>query len=121
LHFPPIFTDELPLADLAASFQQAIVDVLARKTALAARAFEARSVLIAGGVAANVHLRTAIEAEVSKAFDCTDVPPVRWPELSLCTDNAAMIAGLGYRRHEAGFRTALDADAYPRWPIGSHT
>ena len=121
LHYPPTFGDDLPLADLAASFQQAIVDVLARKTALAAKAFDARSVLIAGGVAANIHLRSAIDAEVERVFDCTDVPLVRWPELSLCTDNAAMIAGLGYRRYEAGFRTTLDADAYPRWPIGSHT
>ena len=119
LHYPPTFNDELPLADLAASFQQAIVDVLARKTARAAKTFGAKSVLIAGGVAANSDLRRVLALEVGQAFACADVPEIRWPELSLCTDNAAMIAGLGYQRFEAGFRTGIDADAYPRWPIGS--
>ncbi|MEJ7838963.1 MAG: tRNA (adenosine(37)-N6)-threonylcarbamoyltransferase complex transferase subunit TsaD [Thermomicrobiales bacterium] len=117
-HFPPTFGDDAPIEDLAASYQQAIVDVLARKTALAARDKGVGSVLIAGGVAANALLRGRLRDELVLAFKDAVPPLLHWPELSLCTDNAAMIAGLGYQRYQAGYRTGLDADAYPRWPIG---
>ncbi|MGC4105551.1 MAG: tRNA (adenosine(37)-N6)-threonylcarbamoyltransferase complex transferase subunit TsaD [Thermomicrobiales bacterium] len=117
-HRPPRFADTLPLADLAASFEQAIVDILAEKTARAALAHRARSVLIAGGVAANRHLRDRLVQEVARAFARTDVPVpvVRWPEFAYCTDNAAMVAGLGYRLLRDGRTGDLATDAYPRFP-----
>lgn len=121
LHYPPTFSDGAPIADLAASYQQAIVEVLAKKTAKAAPAHNAKAVLIAGGVAANRDLRIQLTLEIGRLTGRDSISEVRWPELSLCTDNAAMIAGLGYQRFRAGVRTGLDADAYPRWPIGSHS
>lgn len=121
LHHPPRYSEEMPLADLAASFEQAIVEVLAAKTARSAEKHSARSVLLAGGVAANAHLRTALGRAISEQTWLHGCPEVRWPDFSLCTDNAAMIAGLGYRRHQAGLRSDLDEDAYPRWPIGSRS
>jgi N6-L-threonylcarbamoyladenine synthase len=119
LHHPPRYREDMPLADLAASFEQAIVDVLATKTAQAAATYGAKSVLLAGGVAANAHLRRLLTEKIDEQSWPEGKPDVRWPEFSLCTDNAAMIAGLGYRRFEGGMRSGLDADAFPRWPIGS--
>jgi N6-L-threonylcarbamoyladenine synthase len=121
LHVPPVFSDRLPLADLAASYQQAIVDVLAQKTARAAREFGVSSVLIAGGVAANADLRRALGEALVNEPGNRPAPLLRWPDISLCTDNAAMIAGLGFQRYSAGIRSGLDADAYPRWPVGMGT
>ncbi len=102
---PPDF----PAADLAASFQAAVVDVLVGKTVRAAREFDAREVLVAGGVSANVALRTTMIARAER--------PVRVPPLSLCTDNAAMIAAAGYYRFKAGQTNALDFDVRPTWPL----
>jgi N6-L-threonylcarbamoyladenine synthase len=100
----------LPTADLAASFQAAVVEVLVEKTAAAAEAFEARTILIAGGVSANQSLREALTAR--------SPVPARVPPLSLCTDNAAMIAAAGHRRFAAGQRDALDIDVLPGWALG---
>lgn len=99
----------LPIADLAASFQMAVVDVLVSKTLAAAAAFDARQILVAGGVSANRALRTAFQERSSL--------PVRVPPLSLCTDNAAMIGAVGHRRYLAGQRDALDIDVLPNWPL----
>lgn len=99
----------LPVADMAASFQEAVVDVLVGKTLKAAEAHDAREVVIAGGVSANRLLR---ETFVQRA----DIP-VRVPPLHLCTDNAAMIGAVGHHRFLAGQRDALDIDAMPTWPI----
>jgi N6-L-threonylcarbamoyladenine synthase len=118
-HVPPRFREDLPLADLAASYQQAIVDILAHKTARAARHFGVGTVLLAGGVAANALLRDTLAREIQDVFAGTDVPALHWPTLSLCTDNAAMIAGAGFQRYSAGARSDLGADAFPRWPIGT--
>ncbi len=115
-HHPPRFRDELPLADLAASFEAAVVEVLAVKTARAARRHRAQSVLLAGGVAANQQLRQRLQEEVAAVYD-GEAPAVRWPHLSLCTDNAAMVAGLGAVRLARGETAGWDADAYPRFPI----
>jgi N6-L-threonylcarbamoyladenine synthase len=100
---------ELPIGDLAASFQQAVVDVLARKTFLAAEEFKTKDILIAGGVSANQPLRDKFTDQ--KKFR------VHIPPLSLCTDNAAMIAGAGCFRFCAGQRDSLDMDAAPTWSI----
>jgi N6-L-threonylcarbamoyladenine synthase len=100
---------ELPIADLAASFQAAVVDVLVGKTLSAADEFGAGQVLVAGGVSANRALRSSFLAR-SKV-------PVRVPPIELCTDNAAMIAAAGHWRYLAGQRDALDMDVMPNWPI----
>ena len=118
-HRPPRFRDDLPVADLAASFEEAIVDALSEKTIRAARQHNAQSILIAGGVAANRRLRDRLAARAADSWSENDRPEVRWPDLSLCTDNAAMVAGLGFVEYREGVRGGLDADAYPRWPIGS--
>ncbi len=118
-HRPARFRDDLPLADLAASFEEAVVDVLATKTARAARQHVVRSVLIAGGVAANHRLRERLVTEVAVAFAPETPPGVRWPHLSLCTDNAAMVAGLAFERLRQGESAGWDADVFPRFPIST--
>jgi len=99
----------LPISDLSASFQSAVVDVLVGKTNKAAKEFHVKQILVAGGVSANRALRQAFQDQVSI--------PVYTPPIHLCTDNAAMIAALGHRRFLAGQRDALDMDVYPTWPI----
>jgi len=93
------------IADMAASFQAAVVEVLAVKTAQAAREFGAACVLLSGGVSANTALRTAMRSRV--AGPVLSLPPV------LCTDNAAMIAAAGAYRYQAGVRGTLDLDVDP--------
>ncbi len=100
---------ELPVADLAASFQQAVVDVLFGKTMMAAKEFKPNVILVAGGVSANQALREAF-------LNQTDFP-VYIPPLSLCTDNAVMIAASGYYRYIRGERDTLDLDVLPTWPL----
>jgi len=99
----------LPVADLAASFQEAVVDVLLTKTLAAARQFGTQQILVAGGVSANRALR--------QAFLNQQEFPVHIPSLSLCTDNAAMIAAAGYFRYALGHCDSLDMDVLPTWPL----
>jgi len=99
----------LPVSHLAASFQAAVVDVLVGKTLRAAQAFGARQILVAGGVSANRALR--------KAFQERSSFPVHIPPISLCTDNAAMIASAGYFRYLQGQQDGLDIDVLPNWPL----
>lgn len=84
---------KLPVADIAASFQEAVVEVLATKTVQAAEQYKATRILIAGGVAANKALRRALNerAEPVKI-------PVSYPSPVFCTDNAAMVAAAAYYR-----------------------
>ena len=91
--------------DAAASFQEAVVDVLVTKTVAAALEYHAKQVLLAGGVAANSRLRQSL-TEASPL-------PVLVPEPILCTDNAAMIAACGYYRLQAGRTNGLDLDIIP--------
>jgi N6-L-threonylcarbamoyladenine synthase len=99
----------LPVEDLAASFQTAVVDVLFNKTMQAARDHHAKEILVAGGVSANRALR--------QAFQSQDEFKVHIPAFSLCTDNAAMIAAAGYYRYALGHVSELDIDVQPTWPL----
>lgn len=99
----------LPVEDLAASFQEAVVDVLVGKTLLAAEELGAAEILVAGGVSANKSLR--------ETFLERSPLPVHIPPLALCTDNAAMIAGAGYYRYVLGQRDGLEMDVLPNWPL----
>lgn len=113
-HRPARYRDDLPVPDLAASFEAAVIDALVAKTVRAAMETHADSILIAGGVAANRRLRATMVAASGNGG-----PEVRWPDPSLCTDNAAMVAGLGFELYGQGRTVGFDADAHPRWPIGS--
>jgi N6-L-threonylcarbamoyladenine synthase len=99
----------VPVADMAASFQAAVVDVLFTKTMDAAREYHAKEILVAGGVSANEELRRAFQGQ--KEFH------IHIPALSLCTDNAAMIAAAGYQRLALGQPSMLDMDILPNWPL----
>ncbi len=101
--------EALPVEDLAASFQAAVVDTLFEKTMQAARDHQAKEILIAGGVSANRPLRDAFLAQ--EEFN------VHIPAFSLCTDNAAMIAAAGYYRYRLGHVSQLDIDVQPTWPL----
>ncbi|MDH4142261.1 MAG: tRNA (adenosine(37)-N6)-threonylcarbamoyltransferase complex transferase subunit TsaD [Chloroflexota bacterium] len=99
-------------AELAWGFQDSVVDVLATKTARAAREIGARSILLGGGVAANAALRQRMAAEADALGS-----PLIVPRPGLCTDNGAMIGAAGARRLLAGERAALDLDARPSLPL----
>ena len=99
--------------DIAASFQQAVIDSLVDRTRLALeRVPESTALVVAGGVAANLAVRAALTA-VAADRRLPFVAPPLW----LCTDNAAMIAWAGALRFEAGLADALDAPARARWPL----
>ncbi|HTK17848.1 MAG TPA: tRNA (adenosine(37)-N6)-threonylcarbamoyltransferase complex transferase subunit TsaD [Acidimicrobiia bacterium] len=101
------------VADVAASFQAAVVDVLVTKLLRVAEAAGVETIVIGGGVAANSELRTRLldEGETSGLR-------VILPSISLCTDNAAMVASVAWWRLRADGPTPLDAGAYPGLRIG---
>ncbi|MBL9069743.1 MAG: tRNA (adenosine(37)-N6)-threonylcarbamoyltransferase complex transferase subunit TsaD [Sphingopyxis sp.] len=100
-------------ADLAASFQQAVVDCLVDRSRIAlATCPEATAFVVAGGVAANGAIRSALTTLAAR-FDKPFVAPPLW----LCTDNGAMIAWAGAERFAAGLTDSLDTAARPRWPL----
>jgi N6-L-threonylcarbamoyladenine synthase len=99
-------------ADIAASFQQAVVDCLVDRTRRALSVSDAATLVVAGGVAANGAIRSALQRLAIEDGRSFSVPPA-----CLCTDNAAMIAWAGAERYQAGTFDSLDAPARARWPL----
>lgn len=100
-------------ADVAASFQKAVIDVLVGHALAAAEDYHIRKFAIAGGVASNSSLRSAFEAECKvRGIAFYHPSPI------LCTDNAAMIGAAGYYEYQKGVRSGLDLNAQPNLKLG---
>jgi N6-L-threonylcarbamoyladenine synthase len=110
-HEPPEYSPNMPVADLAASYQDAIVDVLVTKTVRAASEHRAASVLMAGGVAANRPLRNRLERKLTV--------PLHVPPIEFCTDNAAMIAGAAYHVVRRGVAVGWGLDVKAQYPLSA--
>jgi N6-L-threonylcarbamoyladenine synthase len=99
----------IPVADMAASFQRAVIEVLFEKTMMAAREHDVKDIIVGGGVSANTPLRSAFLSQ--KEFK-VHIPPLRY-----CTDNAAMVAAAGYFRYVLGHTDGMEIDILPTWPL----
>lgn len=109
--------ETIDLKDLAASFQESVVDVLVEKTIRAAKEFQVKQVLVAGGVAANKGLRKKMEERMNELSDVK----LMIPPLYLCTDNAAMIAAAGSILYEKGIFADLTLNADPSYDLSTST
>lgn len=99
--------------DVAASFQQSVVEILVEKTIACAMEKKVKQITLAGGVAANSGLRDLLQQEAEKhKLD------LKYPSLQLCTDNAAMIGCVGYYDYVKGHRSTLDLNGVPNLKIG---
>jgi N6-L-threonylcarbamoyladenine synthase len=105
---------EVSVEDVAASFQQAVVDVQVAKTMAAAAHTGAERVFLCGGVAANSGLRGGLEEACRKGGVALHVPPI-----DLCTDNGAMVAACGTAMLRRGEYSGLDAAPDPNLPLGA--
>jgi len=113
LHHAEQVGEEINRADVAASFQAAVVDVLVDKTLQAAKEYGIDKVALAGGVASNSALRAGMEAACKKAGK-----KLYFPSPIFCTDNAAMIGAAAYYEYKKGVRHGLDLNAVPNLKIG---
>jgi len=104
--------ENLPLSDIAASFQEAVVEVLVNKTVRAALDSGIDVISVTGGVAANSRLREALREEAQRKG-----LQVYFPRLSLCTDNGAMIAAAGYARYSRGEKANINLKVLPNAPL----
>lgn len=102
----------LPNADIASSFQKVVIDALFEKTILAAKRFQVRRIIVAGGVSANKALR--------QKFNTYMDIPITFPPLELCTDNAAMIGAAAHFRFLSGGFTAMEVDVQPNWELHTY-
>lgn len=102
------------LSDICASYQQAVIDVLVKKTISASEKFDLKNILIGGGVGANSKLREDFKRK-EKEFNLN----ILYPSLELCTDNAVMVAVCGYYKMKSGGNFGLDFDALPYFEIAS--
>lgn len=118
-HRAPRFADDAPIADLAASFQEAIVEPLAVKTAEAAREHQPATIALAGGVSANAALRHRLAAETAERYRPDAV--IAFPALRYCTDNAAMVAGAASWVIRRGDQSGWEADVVPRLALTGHS
>ncbi|ADL13578.1 tRNA (adenosine(37)-N6)-threonylcarbamoyltransferase complex transferase subunit TsaD [Acetohalobium arabaticum] len=105
--------EEINKADLAASFQQAVVDVLTARVIKAVKEKKVGKVILAGGVASNSQLKAELEAKLAGLDVGLYYPPPK-----LCTDNAAMIASVGYYHYQQGIRGDYDLNAEPNLRLG---
>ncbi len=105
-------TGNFSIPDLAASFQQAVIEILVHKALRAAKLTGRRRIALSGGVSLNRALRSALgEACARKGLELSVAPP------DFCADNAAMIAFAGLLRHLAGEQSPLDGDIHPNLPL----
>jgi N6-L-threonylcarbamoyladenine synthase len=102
------------VSQTAYAFQESVVDVLVTKTVNAAQQYQAREIVLAGGVAANLRLRDELKLRAGIALGI----PVRCPPIWLCTDNAAMIAAAAYYRFDAGVQSEWGLDVQPGLKFG---
>ena len=105
--------EEFKQEDLAASFLGKVVDILCKKTLKAAKDKNVKTIILAGGVAANSLLRSQLTEEAKKLGIS-----VYYPSMKLCTDNAAMIGVAAYYEYLAGTRHGLDLNAVPNLKLG---
>jgi N6-L-threonylcarbamoyladenine synthase len=110
-HVPPTYSPNMPVGELAASYQEAIVDVLVEKTVRAAELEHAASVLLSGGVAANALLRRRLESRLQSR----DIP-LHVPAIQFCTDNAAMIAAAAHQVLRRGALAGWELDVHAQLP-----
>lgn len=103
----------LPVKDIAASFQTAVVEMLIKKVILAQREFKIGRLVLSGGVVSNGYLRDRFQILAGE-----EGLDLFLPSPALCTDNAAMIAWVGNYYLERGRRDSLDIDAFSRWKLG---
>lgn len=104
--------DDQTCADIACAFQEAVVDTLVIKCRRALQQTQLNTLVIAGGVSANVRLRERLEAALAKIDS-----KVFYARPEFCTDNGAMIAYAGCQRLVAGQEQPLSVDVAPRWPL----
>ncbi|NTW01038.1 MAG: hypothetical protein HGA19_06950 [Oscillochloris sp.] len=99
------------VAQMAYAFQESVVDVLTTKAVDAARQYGAKEIILAGGVAANMRLRSELVRRAAV--------PVRVPAISLCTDNAGMVAAAAFYRFTTGLQSNWDLDVTPNLRLGA--